>query len=395
MKKDKRRLHLLLLFFLGGALILLFLSKATILGPLEYNLNTASTKTEEPPQAIQHIKTPEIVRGIYMTSWVAGTPKWRTELIDFVKSTELNSVIVDVKDYTGRISFEVENPVLKKIGAAEKRIPDIKELIEKLHGENIYAIARISVFQDPYLASQRPDLAVKKKDGGVWKDHKGIKWVDPANKEVWQYAVQVAREAEKVGFDELNFDYVRFPSDGNMKDIDFDHWDDKTPMAEIIRQFFAYLSKNLKDSGVPLSVDLFGMTTVNTDDLNIGQILENAIPYFDYISPMVYPSHYPSGFLGYKNPAAHPYEIIKDGMSKASERLIVASSTPLKLRPWLQDFDLGANYDKAMILKEKQAVYDAGLNSWLMWDPANKYTKAAFLPREASAEAESANIVSP
>ncbi len=325
-----------------------------------------------------HLITPEPVRAIYMTSWVAGTTNWRSELVKLIEDTELNAVVVDVKDYTGRISFEVTDQKLKDIGSPEKRIPDIREFINELHGKNIYAIARISVFQDPFFIKKRPDLAVKKKDGGIWKDYKGIAWLNPASREVWDYTIKIAKEAEAVGFDELNFDYIRYPSDGNMKDIVLPLADGATNKAESMRFFFAYLQKELKPLKIPLSADLFGLTTWNYDDLNIGQIMEYAEPYFNYICPMVYPSHYPKTFQGYANPANHPYEIIFSAMTKASERLLKATSTPSKLRPWLQDFDLGADYTAEIIRKEKQAVYEAGLTSWMLWNSANKYTQGAL-----------------
>lgn len=329
-----------------------------------------------------HINPPNSVKGIYMTSWVAGTKDWREKLVNLIESTELNSIVIDVKDYTGRISFEVSDPELQEIGSSEKRISDIKEFLDYLHSKNIYAIARIAVFQDSFLAKKYPDLAVKRGDKiTVWKDHKGIAWLDPCSTEVWDYTVKIGKEAEGVGFDELNFDYIRFPSDGNMKDISYSHCPAQFTKSEIIRDFFSYLKEQLKKTEVPLSADVFGMTTTNTDDLNIGQVLEKIEPYFDYICPMVYPSHYPATYDGYKNPALHPYEIISHAMASSSERLIAASSSPSKLRPWLQDFDLGANYDAAMVRKEKQAVYDANLSSWLLWNPANKYTTQALDPQ--------------
>lgn len=332
----------------------------------------------EEEEKVRHLKTPDAVRAIYMTSWVAGTGYWREDLAKFIDSTELNSVIIDVKDYSGRISFETDDKYIQTLGASEKRIPDIRDFIKYLHGKNIYVIARISVFQDPYFVAKHPEFAVKKKNGATWKDYKGITWVDPSAKDFWNYIVVLAKESERVGFDELNFDYIRFPSDGNMRDIAYDYWDEKTPPADVMKEFFAYLRSELNDVGVPLSADLFGMTTVNYDDLNIGQVLENAALYFDYIAPMVYPSHYPTGFNNFKNPAAHPYEIVNQAMSFASARLIAASSTPSKLRPWLQDFDLGATYDAPMVRKQIQAVYDAGLNSWMIWDASNKYTREVY-----------------
>jgi len=347
---------------------------------LEYLATPATVENKEIKNF--HIIPPNPVKGIYMTSWVAGTKDWREKLVNLIETTELNSLVIDVKDYTGRISFEVSDPELQEIGSSEKRISDIKEFLDYLHNKNIYAIARIAVFQDSFLAKKYPDLAVKRGNKiTVWKDHKGIAWLDPCSTEVWDYTVKIGKEAEGVGFDELNFDYIRFPSDGNMKDISYSHCPAQFTKSEIIRDFFSYLKEQLKKTEVPLSADVFGMTTTNTDDLNIGQVLEKIEPYFDYICPMVYPSHYPATYDGYKNPALHPYEIISHAMASSSERLIAASSSPSKLRPWLQDFDLGANYDAAMVRKEKQAVYDAGLSSWLLWNPANKYTTQALDPQ--------------
>ncbi|HEY4510433.1 MAG TPA: putative glycoside hydrolase [Candidatus Paceibacterota bacterium] len=337
----------------------------------------ASANPPKPPPP-KHIPTPEVVRGIYMTSWVASTIDWRNELVTLVNETELNSIVVDVKDYTGKISFSVSDPVLKNIGSSENRIRNIRDFVGELHEKNIYAIARVAVFQDPYFVSLHPELAVQSKRGGVWKDRKGLTWVDACSKEAWAYTVRVAKEVEQAGFDELNFDYVRFPSDGDISDMEFRNCLPNETKTDALESFFSYLQKNLADLPVPKSVDLFGLTTVETNDLNIGQVLERAAPYFDYIAPMVYPSHYPNGYDGYKNPANHPYEIIKVAMDTASLRLARATSSPLKLRPWLQDFDLGATYDAGMIRKEKQAVYDAGIKSWLMWDPSNKYTRGAL-----------------
>ncbi len=327
-----------------------------------------------------HLKTPSSVRAIYMSSWVAGTPTLRNKLIKIIDETEINAVVIDVKDSTGAVSFQMDDPYLKKINPFQNRISDINGLIDLLHKKNIYVIARIAVFQDPYLAKIRPDLAVKKRTtGAIWKDRKGLSWTDMGSKEVWDYNVRVAKGAYKVGFDELNFDYIRFPSDGDMADIMYPSFaDKKIDKSEELRIFFHYLSNNLKDIGVPTSADLFGMTTTNTDDLNIGQVLENAVPYFDYISPMVYPSHYPKGFNGYKNPAEVPYELIKFVMGEGVKRMLAASSTPDKLRPWLQDFDLGAIYTAPMVRAEIKATYDVGLNSWLLWDPTNRYTVEAL-----------------
>jgi hypothetical protein len=357
--------------------------------PIKYDVNvceggrcgmatTSPVEIVKEEEKMMHLATPEPVKAIYMTSWVAGTLRLRDGLINFIDNSEINSVVIDVKDYTGRISFEAQDKDLQKIGASEKRIADVRAMIKELHSKNIYVIARISVFQDLYFGKQRPDLAVLTKTGEIWRDRKGISWLDPCSKEVWDYTIAIAHETEKAGFDELNFDYIRFPSDGDMKNIAYKYCEATDSKSESLRKFFEYLSENLTDTGVPLSADLFGMVTVNTDDLNIGQVLEKAAPYFDYIAPMVYPSHYPTGFNGLKNPAAKPYEVIFQAMKVASNRLIAASSTPHKLRPWIQDFDLGAEYTAEMVNLEKKAIYDAGLTSWMAWDASNSYTRAAY-----------------
>ncbi|MDP6387868.1 MAG: putative glycoside hydrolase [Candidatus Pacebacteria bacterium] len=343
-------------------------------------------KKKEKVFVASHIDTPKAVKAIYMTSWVAGTPDFRNSLIKIIDETEVNSLVIDIKDYTGRIAFEVNDPLLKEVGAVENRIFDVREFIQHLHDKEIYVIGRISVFQDPYYASKYPEFAVKREsDGEIWEDYKGITWLDAGAKEVWDYTIALARESYTIGFDELNFDYIRFPSDGNMNDIFYPFSEERVladpdyGKAEVLRDFFKYLRKEMKNTGAVLSADLFGMVTTNPDDLNVGQVLEYAEPYFDYISPMVYPSHYPRGFNGWPNPNKEVYGVIKYSMTQAFDRMLAASSTPEKLRPWLQDFDYGGNYDIAEVRAQIQAVYDSGLTSWMLWDPTNIYTKDALL----------------
>ena len=165
-----------------------------------------------------HLPTPEPVRALYMTSWVAGTPRLRERVIKLIEETEANAIVIDIKDDTGKISFAVDDPFLAP--AVERRIPDIRELIARLHEKNIYVIGRISAFQDPHLTATRPEWAVRRaSDGEVWTDRKGLSWIDAGTTEAWDYLVALGRAAYEVGFDELNYDYIRFPSDGNMRDI--------------------------------------------------------------------------------------------------------------------------------------------------------------------------------
>ena len=371
-------------FFLAGAAFLFFWSpvadQARIVGVLPFVAPHTTGAPEAPPKP-RHLPTPEPLRAIYMTSWVAGTSDWRAGLVDFVSKTELNAIVIDIKDYSGYVAFDTGDELIKSLGAEEIRIKDLKEFIDHLHDKGIYSIARITVFQDPVYAKNHLDQAVQKKDGTLWKDRKGLSFADPASVRHREYIVRLARAAERVGFDELNFDYIRFPSDGNMQNISFPLSGNR-PKAEVLEDFFRALRSDLSDIGIPLSADLFGMTMTNTDDLNIGQVLERTAPYFDYIAPMVYPSHYPSGWNNFKNPAEKPYEVVNIAMSAGVERMLAASSSPSKLRPWLQDFDLGADYDAEKVRAQIQATYDAGLTSWMVWDPKNEYTRGAYEPND-------------
>ncbi|MBI2482083.1 MAG: hypothetical protein HYV76_00740 [Candidatus Vogelbacteria bacterium] len=339
------------------------------------NLTVAVT-----PSKPRHLPTPDPLRAVYMTSWVAGTASIREPLINLIDQTEINAVVIDVKDYTGIISFTATNTAMSKYGSMSQRILDIEGLIKRLHEKNIYVIARISVFQDSHLSKTRPDLAViRASDGEMWRDHKGVSWLDQGSHEVWDYTVMVGKMAEQVGFDELNFDYIRFPSDGNMQDIAYRFYNsNEQTKPEALESFFKYLDEQLSLLTIPISADLFGMTTTNNDDLGIGQVWERALPHFDYLAPMIYPSHYPPTFNGFANPAEHPYAMIKIAAQGAIDKTVAASSTVAKIRPWLQDFSLGADYTAKMIEAQKQALYDLGINSWMMWDPSNKYTNSAY-----------------
>jgi len=331
----------------------------------------------KPQIVVIHLATPAQVKGIYMSQCVVGTPSFRERLVKLIDTTELNSVIIDIRDYTGKISFTTDNPILKDMVSDACGASDMKSFISELHDKNIYVIGRITVFQNPYYTKAHPEQAVQKKGGGVWKDNKGLSFVDVGAKPYWDTVVELSKVSYEQGFDEINYDYVRFPSDGPMSQVVYS-WGKGLTKADALKEFFQYLHDKLEPTGAILSVDLFGMTTSNYDDLNIGQVLENAAPYFDFVSPMVYPSHYPPTWSGFKNPAANPYEVVKIAMQKGVERLKAMGENPLKLRPWLQDFDLGATYDKEKILAQIKATYDVGLNSWMLWDPKNLYTIEAL-----------------
>ncbi len=356
-------------------------SEAMALSSLS-TLETVYAKEEEEEEKFvaTHVETPEQVKAIYMSSWVAGTPSFREKLVKIADETEINAVIIDIKDYTGKVSFKIDEKPFNDLGSTENRIPDIKQFIARLHDKGIYVIGRISVFQDPHLVSVWPEEAVKKASDKtlVWKDHKGLSFIDAGSEKAWEYNIDLAKISYEYGFDEINFDYIRFPSDGNMKDIYYPHSEGKVK-HEVMKSFFEYVNSNLKNTGVKTSADLFGMTATNTDDLGIGQVLEDALLNFDFVAPMVYPSHFPNNWAGMAKPAEKPYDVIYQSMGKAVERAEALGVDPLKLRPWLQDFDLGANYTKEMVEAQIKATYDVGLNSWMLWDPKNIYTKEALI----------------
>jgi hypothetical protein len=339
-----------------------------------------AVKDAIPEIVVTHVGTPEPLKAVYMTSWAAGNARFRKELFDLVDNTEINAVVIDIKDYTGKISFPVEDPLLVEIGSSEKRIPDIKKFISELHERNVYVIGRISSFQDSYLIDIYPDSAVKNKSGDIWKDFKGVKWLDAGSEKVWEYLVAIGRESHSLGFDELNFDYIRYPSDGNMQDIVYP-WSGDKPRREVMKSFFSYLRQQFATSSIPISVDLFGLTTSADGDLGIGQSLTDALMYFDYVAPMVYPSHFAKGFIGIPKPAEKPYEVIKYSMDQAIMKASTTMANPNKIRPWLQAFDLGAVYSPAMVRAQMQATYDAGLTSWMLWNAGSVYKKDALLPK--------------
>lgn len=382
-KKDGRvvlwSLGLLLLILLGLIFLVPYVLKANYAPSLTAGESFADTSIPK----VVHLPTPEPLKALYITACVAGTPSWRSELRKLIETTELNSVVIDIKDSTGTISF----PNTLSNGGKGCVVPDLMGFIAELHQSNIYVIGRISVFQDPSYAVSHPELAVKSKStGGVWKDRKGLSFIDVGARPYWDFIITLAKASYDLGFDELNFDYIRYPSDGDMDNARFDWVVGTSTKPEILESFFSYLHDQLKPTGMKISADLFGMTTTIMADMGIGQVLERALPHFDYIAPMVYPSHYPNGWNGFANPAEHPYDVIHIAMSEGKRRedvlklsMGIATSTPSKLRPWLQDFNLGATYDATKIRAQIEATYDSGLTSWMLWSAANKYTKEALL----------------
>lgn len=320
---------------------------------------------------------PAEVRGVYATGWVAGTPSLFNKLLRFIEATPVNTLVIDIKDDTGKISYRSTVPMVNTLGAWENKIPNVQRMLQTLQQNKVYPIARLVVFKDPYLAEKRPDLALKQPNGELWRDYKGMAWVDPHAREVWEYNIQIAKEAVKMGFPEIQFDYVRFASDGDLRNCVYPHADGSSK-EDVIRDFLLYAREELEPLGAVVSADVFGLVCSAADDLFIGQKLEKIAEAVPVISPMVYPSHYAKGSYGLANPDRRPYETVLRSLQDAQQRL---KNYPVKIRPWLQDFSLESVYGAAQIQAQIQATYDAGVREWLFWNPSCRYDVDKYVPR--------------
>jgi hypothetical protein len=339
---------------------------------------------EAPPRASAGARFPHprAVRGLYVNAWAAGSPSRMRALMDMALRTEINSFVIDIKDASGFVSHPTEVALAHEIGAAQDiRIRDLTGLLSRLEEERIYPIARIVVVQDPILAKYRPELAVADTAGGVWIDGKGITWLNAFEKGVWEYHIALAREVARMGFPEIQFDYVRFPDapEEDMARAVFGGSNGRSKAATI-REQLDYVRRELADLDVEVTVDVFGVTTSANRDVGIGQVWESIVDRVDVALPMVYPSHYWQGSFGYQTPNAHPYEVVMRALRDAQQRSARVHGAGTT-RPWLQDFSLGQPpYAAAEVRAQIQATYDAGIEEWILWNPGSRYTEAALEP---------------
>jgi len=321
---------------------------------------------------------PDYVRAIYLTAYSASNEDFRQSIIAKIKDSRINTVIIDIKDYSGYILYNSELQNLHAINAVKYRMKDVQKILDDFHQAEIYVIARQTVFQDPVLAEAMPNLAFQTWQGNIWRDNKGLAWVDPNKKEVWQYNLAIAKEATDFGFDEINFDYMRYPSDGNMANINYALPENKVK-TDVMKEFYKFLSDNLSDH-TTISIDMFGLVMDHTDDgydLNIGQKLLDAVDYFDYVYPMMYASHYPLNYLGLENSAEYPGIVIAHGLKISQSAL---ENKRAKIRPWLQAFNIGATYDAAKINAQITATENATSTTagWALWNARNYYPDYIF-----------------
>ncbi len=350
------------------------------------NSDQTETDSNEADKPTEPSKSAVKAKALYLTGWTVGSNDRVNHYVQLANETEINAYVVDIKDDDGFVGYESQLAEVKNNGAYKKKY-NADNVLKAFHDNDIYVIGRLVAFKDPVYSTKRPDLAIKKTSGGVWKDNKGLSWLDPYNKENWDYLISIAQEAIDKGFDEIQFDYVRFPSDGK-KAMSFAGADKEK--YEAISEFLAYAKTKI--TKVPVSADVFGIILESPADTEkIGQYLEYVGKDVDYICPMVYPSHYAVGQIvnnvKFVKPDLDPYGVVYNTLFKCKNRIsqINGYTYNAKVRPYLQDFTaswLGKgyyqDYGTEQVKQQIKAVYDAGYEEWILWDASNTYHEDAF-----------------
>lgn len=311
-------------------------------------------------------------QGIYLSAYGISSLKLRHSALDIVKGTQINTLVIDLKTDTAIISYKTAVPLASAIGAQKMvLVKDMPEMIASLHAQGIYTIGRIVTFKDTLLAQAHPELAVKNSAGGVWKDREGLSWVDPFKSEVWEYNAALAEEAAKMGFDEVQFDYVRFP---DTRGLVFSKPNNEENRVAAINGLLTMVRQKIAPYNVFLSADIFGYVAWNTNDTEIGQRITDMVQHVDYVSPMLYPSGFQFGIPGYRDPVANSHEIVFRTLERARER---AGVPAVRFRPWLQAFKDYAfdrrHFGAAEIQQQISAANRFGSSGYLLWNPRNVY----------------------
>jgi hypothetical protein len=336
--------------------------------------------------AVEVVLKPRVVKAAYLTYFGVGDRGIRGRVLALAERTELNAVVIDVKGDRGWILYRTEVDEALKAGAqGPATLRDFDALMADLKARGVYTIARVVTFKDNILAKARPDLAViDTRTGTPWVDNERLAWVDPFREEVWDYNVAIAREAIRKGFDEVQFDYVRFPTDGRLGAARYSKPNTKETRLPAIAGFLERARRAIGPLGGFVSADVFGYTAFNENDTDIGQRVEELTPHLDFISPMVYPSGYHKGIPGFIRPLENPYQIVFESVRLIRKR---SAHTHVRVRPWLQDFRDYAFDHRIFGVPEIRAQIkgadDAGAAGWMLWNPRNDYTAAALRPKEA------------
>jgi hypothetical protein len=324
---------------------------------------------------------PKVIKAAYLTYFGFGDRGIRGRVLDLIERTELNAVVIDVKGDRGWIIYPTRVEQALAVGAqGPGTLREFDAMMADLKARGVYTIARIVTFKDNILGTRRPDLAVMDtRTGKPWIDRENLAWVDPFREEVWNYNIAIAKEAIERGFDEVQFDYVRFPTDGKLHAAKYAKPVSKETRLPTIAAFLERARKELGARGAYVAADLFGYTAFNENDTDIGQRIEELAPHLDYICPMVYPSGYHVGIPGYRNPVQNSYAVVRESVRLIRKR---AAHTPARVRPWLQDFKDYA-FDRRIfgvneIRDQIRGTDEGGGTGWMLWNPRNDYTKAAL-----------------
>ena len=349
---------------------------------------TSSTTTQQatqvgagshptPPVLDSLIKGTLPARGLYVFRFAANARRLK-HLIGIADSTEVNALIIDVKDEFG-LNYEPADPMVKKNAGTQVKARNLQALVDTIRAHGILPVARIVVFKDSVTARNNPDHTIRKADGTPWHDKKGQTWVNPYANAIWEYNFRVAEDAIRMGFGEIQFDYIRFPEPfKSLPQQVFPEQNGRTK-EQVLAEFLKTARARFAKMGVRTTADIFGLVTTVGGALEVGQQWEHISPNVDVVLPMVYPSHYPPGSFQLPHPNAAPYDVIHIAISRARERDEKLGIKGEHIRPWLQAFSLGKPpYGAHEIEEQKRAVYDSGYDGWVMWEPGSRYDK--FLP---------------
>jgi hypothetical protein len=313
------------------------------------------------------------IRALYVNRFAAQSSKKMRHLIGIADSTEINALVIDVKDEFG-LNYRSSDPMLQKNEGTQTKVANMKALLDTINAHGILPIARIVVFKDSVTARQNPQHTIRTADGSPWRDHKGLTWVNPYATAIWEYNFRIAEEAVKMGFGEVQFDYIRFPEPYKSLPQQVFPESNGRGKTEALADFLQTAKKRMDKLGVRTTADIFGLVATVGGALEVGQKWEPIVKSVDVVLPMVYPSHYPHGSFGLRLPNAEPYEVIHTAISRGRVRTEALGLKGQRVRPWLQAFTLGPpKYGAPEIEAQKKAVYDSGYEGWVLWNPGSSY----------------------
>lgn len=349
---------------------------ARAIGYARASISVVSASGTAPPIALHALRP----KALYLSAYGIGDKRLREAALKLLDTTELNALVIDLKSDRGQVPYPTQVLEATRCGARSvTTVHDMRALVTQLKDQGVYLIARIVAFKDELSASAHPEWRVKDARGQPFHDNEQLSWLDPFCQDGWAYLIDLAEEAADMGFDEVQFDYVRFPDTGKLQ---FARPNTEAARVEAITGFLEAARKRLARYNVFLSADIFGYVAWNKNDTNIGQELTSLAGVVDYLAPMLYPSGYQFGIPGYPNPVAHPGEIVYLTLRHAIARTRIS---PLRFRPWLQAFRDYA-FDKrvfgaAEIRAQIDAAESAGSDGWMLWNPRNTYTADGLHPR--------------